>query len=69
MKIIFLGVGEAFDENLPNNSQLVMSGKTNLLLDCGFTVPQQADENDLRYSLEVKVAKPSILNGDLNKIT
>ena len=41
MKIIFLGVGEAFDENLPNNSQLVMSGKINLLLDCGFTVPQQ----------------------------
>ncbi len=41
MKIVFLGVGEAFDENLPNNSQLIMSGKTNLLLDCGFTVPQQ----------------------------
>jgi len=41
MKIIFLGVGEAFDENLPNNSSLVISEKTNLLLDCGFTVPPQ----------------------------
>jgi len=41
MKVVFLGVGEAFDENLPNNSQLVMSGKTNLILDCGFTVPTQ----------------------------
>jgi ribonuclease Z len=41
MTIVFLGVGEAFDENLPNNSQLVMSGKTNLLLDCGWTVPTQ----------------------------
>ncbi|HCC59754.1 MAG: hypothetical protein A2402_02555 [Candidatus Staskawiczbacteria bacterium RIFOXYC1_FULL_37_43] len=41
MKIIFLGVGEAFDENLPNNSSLVISEKTNLLLDCGFTVPWQ----------------------------
>ncbi len=27
MKIIFLGVGEAFDENLPNNSQIVISEK------------------------------------------
>lgn len=41
MKIIFLGVGEAFDENLPNNSQIVISEKTNLLVDCGFTVPSQ----------------------------
>jgi len=41
MKIIFLGVGEAFDENLPNNASLVISEKTNLLLDCGFTVPPQ----------------------------
>jgi ribonuclease BN (tRNA processing enzyme) len=41
MKIIFLGVGEAFDENLPNNSQIVISEKTNLLVDCGFSVPQQ----------------------------
>ncbi|MCX6722879.1 MAG: MBL fold metallo-hydrolase [Candidatus Staskawiczbacteria bacterium] len=41
MKIIFLGVGEAFDENLPNNSQLIITDKTKLLLDCGFTVPPQ----------------------------
>lgn len=41
MKIIFLGVGEAFDENLPNNSHLVITEKTKLLLDCGFTVPPQ----------------------------
>ena len=41
MKVIFLGVGEAFDENNPNNSHLVLSGKTSLLLDCGFVVPYQ----------------------------
>ena len=41
MKITFLGVGEAFDENLPNNSHVISTGKTNLLLDCGFNIPQQ----------------------------
>lgn len=41
MKLIFLGVGEAFDENFPNNSHLVVSEKTNLLLDCGCTTPTQ----------------------------
>lgn len=41
MKIIFLGVGEAFDNNLPNNSHIIISEKTNLLLDCGFNIPQQ----------------------------
>ncbi|MHA1491967.1 MAG: MBL fold metallo-hydrolase [Promethearchaeota archaeon] len=41
MKIIFLGVGEAFDKNLPNNSQIIISKKTNFLLDCGFSIPQQ----------------------------
>ncbi len=41
MKIIFLGIGEAFDENLPNNSHIIISEKTNLLLDCGFNIPQQ----------------------------
>jgi len=30
MKIIFLGVGEAFDENIPNNSHLVVTEKTML---------------------------------------
>ena len=41
MKIVFLGVGEAFDENFPNNSHLLSSEKTNLLVDCGYTVPPQ----------------------------
>jgi len=41
MKIIFLGVGSASDENYPNNSQLVVSEKTKLILDCGFTAPPQ----------------------------
>ena len=40
MKIIFLGVGEAFDETLPNNSHLILSD-TNLLLDCGYSIPPQ----------------------------
>ncbi len=40
MKIIFLGVGEAFDEKIPNNSHLILS-KTNILLDCGYSVPRQ----------------------------
>jgi len=40
MKIIFLGVGEAFDETLPNNSHVILS-ETNLLLDCGYNIPQQ----------------------------
>ena len=41
MKIIFLGVGEAFDKDLPNNSHLIVTDKTKLLLDCGFNIPQQ----------------------------
>ena len=41
MKINFLGVGEAFDNVLPNTSILVSSKKTNILLDCGYSVPQQ----------------------------
>ncbi|MBI2054055.1 MAG: ribonuclease Z [Candidatus Staskawiczbacteria bacterium] len=41
MKIVFLGTGEAFDENVPNNSHLVIAEKTNMLLDCGFTAPPQ----------------------------
>ena len=40
MKLVFLGVGEAGDENYFNNSSLVLSD-TNLLLDCGFAVPHQ----------------------------
>lgn len=41
MKIIFLGVGEAFDKDLPNNSHIIETNKTRLLLDCGFNIPQQ----------------------------
>ena len=38
MKVVFLGTGEAFDEHLPNNSQLII-GKKVLLLDCGYAIP------------------------------
>ena len=41
MKIVFLGTGDAFDEKNPNNSSLVISEETNLLLDCGLTTPYQ----------------------------
>ncbi len=41
MKVIFLGVGEAFDENTPNNSHLVATEKTTMLLDCGLTAAPQ----------------------------
>ena len=40
MKVEFLGVGEAFDENLPNNSQILEWGDCRLLIDCGYSVPQ-----------------------------
>lgn len=43
MEIIFLGVGEAFDEEIPNTSMLVRTdneGKpASVLLDCGYSVP------------------------------
>ena len=43
MKVIFLGVGEAFDERLENTSILVRAGsgasQASVLLDCGFTAP------------------------------
>ena len=45
MKTIFLGVGEACDERLPNTSILVRTGtvadSASVLLDCGFTAPPQ----------------------------
>jgi ribonuclease BN (tRNA processing enzyme) len=44
MKIVFLGVGEAFDENLDNTSILVDSN-TKLLLDCGYSIPRQLWRN------------------------
>lgn len=37
MRVTFAGVGEAFDELLPNTSLLVESGTSSILLDCGFT--------------------------------
>jgi ribonuclease Z len=40
MKIVFLGVGEATDETLPNNSHIVLS-KINILLDCGYSIPRE----------------------------
>ena len=43
MEITFLGVGEAFDENLPNTSMLVRTEyqekPVTVLLDCGYSVP------------------------------
>jgi len=38
MKVIFLGVGEAFDENNANTSILVDAG-IKILLDCGYSIP------------------------------
>lgn len=37
MQVTFAGVGEFFDEHLPNTSLLVDAAGTSLLLDCGFT--------------------------------
>lgn len=39
MKIEFIGVGEAFDETLPNNSQVAEWNDYRLLIDCGYAVP------------------------------
>jgi len=41
MEITFLGTGSAFDEDHLNNSSLLVSKKTKLLLDCGGTTPFQ----------------------------
>jgi ribonuclease BN (tRNA processing enzyme) len=54
MKIVFLGVGEAFDEAQPNNSSIVATDKTKLMLDCGFTAPTQLWKYD---------ADPNFLDG------
>jgi ribonuclease Z len=55
IEVIFLGVGEAFDEALPNTSILiryrVSTSPVTLLLDCGFTAPPQL----WREELEVDV--------------
>lgn len=43
MNVTFIGVGEAFDEQLPNNSQYIEAesgeGTVRGLIDCGFNVP------------------------------
>lgn len=39
MRVEFIGVGEAFDESLPNNSQILEWNGTRLLIDCGYAVP------------------------------
>ena len=43
IEVVFLGVGEAFDETLPNTSTLIRLSAENspvsVLLDCGFTAP------------------------------
>ena len=45
IEVVFLGVGEAFDEKLPNTSILIRykggASPVTLLLDCGFTAPPQ----------------------------
>jgi ribonuclease Z len=41
MKVIFLGVGEAFDENYPDNSALILTNKTSLMIDCGDAAVRQ----------------------------
>ena len=35
--VVFVGVGEAFDETLPNTSLLLRTPSSRILLDCGFT--------------------------------
>jgi ribonuclease BN (tRNA processing enzyme) len=56
VKVVFLGVGEACDETLPNTSIWLQArteyGSRSVLLDCGFTVPpryfaQTGDPEDL----------------------
>lgn len=56
MKVVFLGVGEACDERIPNTSLWVQTEgdgrRRSVLLDCGFTVPslywqQTVDQEDL----------------------
>lgn len=39
MRVQFIGVGEAFDETLANNSQILEWPGCRLLIDCGYSVP------------------------------
>jgi len=45
ISIQHLGVGEAFDTTHYNNSHLIKTPKTALLLDCGYQIPQQLFKN------------------------
>lgn len=40
MKVVFIGVGDAFDECQTNTSILIDSLEKKILLDCGFTTPK-----------------------------
>jgi len=50
--LVFLGVGEAFDEKIPNTSMLVrtdIDGKpVSLLLDCGYSVPPKLWQQEMQ---------------------
>lgn len=53
MRVTFAGVGEAFDEHLPNTSILFEGGGDSLLADCGFTAASaywRAADNPLDLS-------------------
>jgi ribonuclease BN (tRNA processing enzyme) len=39
MRVQFIGVGEAFDETLPNNSQVLEWNNFRMMIDCGYAVP------------------------------
>lgn len=44
MNITFLGTGSAFNHEDGNNSALLQFSNTNLLLDCGYDVPQKLEK-------------------------
>jgi ribonuclease Z len=53
MKVEFVGVGEALDETLPNNSQILEWQDCRLLIDCGYAIP---------HALWKKHPEPDYLN-------
>jgi phosphoribosyl 1,2-cyclic phosphodiesterase len=44
MKITFFGTGSAFNHDYGNNAALLEFSNTNLLLDCGYSVPRYLEE-------------------------
>jgi ribonuclease BN (tRNA processing enzyme) len=52
MEITFLGVGEAFDEEIPNTSMLVRADieekPVSVLLDCGYSVPPKLWQQEMQ---------------------